>query len=130
MSQKNFKDLMALVVDDDSIVQLILKKELDTYGIQSVAVSNGVEALETLKKIKFDFVMMDISMPEQDGLDTIRWIRDLDDHTRDLPIFAVTSFDTKAHTEELLEAGFTGHFPKPIDFPKFIETLKNYFWKA
>ena len=127
MSQKNFSNLKALVVDDDRVVQLIIKKELDVYGIQSVAVSNGVEALETLKKVKFDFVMMDISMPEQDGLDTVRWIRDLSDDTKDLPIFAVTSYDSRAHTQELLEAGFNAHFAKPLDFTKFIQLLGNYF---
>ena len=127
MSEKNFSKLKALVVDDDSVVQLILKKELDALGIQSITVSNGVEALEALQKVKFDFVMMDISMPEQDGLDTVRWIRDLNDSTKDLPIFAVTSYDSKAHTQELLQAGFNGHFPKPINFPKFVEMLKTYF---
>ena len=127
MSQKNFSNLKALVVDDDRVVQLIIKKELDVYGIQSIAVSNGVEALETLKKVTFDFVMMDISMPEQDGLDTVRWIRDLNDDTKNLPIFAVTSYDSRAHTQELLEAGFNAHFPKPLDFNKFIQLLGNYF---
>lgn len=127
MSERKVSSLRALVVDDDSIIQLILKKELDAIGIQSVAAINGREALEVLKKIKVDFVMMDISMPEQDGLDTVRWIRDLSDSTRDLPIFAVTSYDTKAHTQELLEAGFNEHFTKPLDFKKFEETLTKYF---
>lgn len=126
MSRKDFSNLRALVVDDDQVVQLILKKELAVYGIQSVAVGNGTEALRTLKQVDFDFIMMDISMPEQDGLDTVRWIRDLPREVKQVPIFAVTSFDTEAHTQELMEAGFNEHFVKPIDFKKFIATLEKY----
>lgn len=126
MSIKKFSDLRALVVDDDQVVQLILKKELAVYGIQSIAVGNGIEALRTLKQVNFDFIMMDISMPEQDGLDTVRWIRDLAEDVKKIPIFAVTSFDTEAHTRELMEAGFNEHFVKPIDFKRFMATLEKY----
>ncbi len=127
MSKKDFSRLKALVVDDDRVLQLIMKKELDAAGIQSVAASNGTEALHALKQVKFDFVLMDISMPEQDGLDTVRWIRDLNDVYKDIPVFAVTSFGTKAHTEEIMQTGFNEHFVKPLDFQKLFDCLGKYF---
>nr|HPM30908.1 response regulator [Chryseolinea sp.] len=68
--------LKALVVDDDQLVQFLNKKVLNSLGIDVDIANNGFEALIRLKHATYDFMLMDINMPEQDGLDTARWIRD------------------------------------------------------
>jgi CheY-like chemotaxis protein len=120
--------LKALIVDDDPVLRMILNKELLSVGITSEAASNGVEAIELLNTYSPDFILMDISMPEQDGLDTTRWIRDLPSlKKKDTPIFAVTSFGQPEHTKELLEAGFNEHLIKPFNLARLLEILKKYF---
>lgn len=125
----DYTKLNALVVDDDPVLQLVIKKELQSVGITSTTASNGTEAIESLNNSKFDFILMDISMPGQDGLDAARWIRDMiDKATNGIPIFAVTSFSSKEHTAEILQAGFNEHFTKPFDLTKLLLSLDKYFW--
>jgi CheY-like chemotaxis protein len=126
----NFNHLNALVVDDDEAVRVIVNNRLKHLGIKSTCVTTGSEAIQKLSQEKFDFVIMDISMPEQDGLDAVRWIRDLDDKTKkDLPIFALTSYSTSDHTQEILTAGFNEHLVKPLQVDQLVTILKKYFWK-
>ena len=59
-------------------------------------------------------------MPVQDGLDAVRWIRDIDDeYFKTIPIIAVTSFETTEHTSEIMEAGMNSHLVKPFNLEKF-----------
>jgi CheY-like chemotaxis protein len=122
------RKLQALIVDDDQVLRMILNKELLSVGITSQAASNGTEAIELLKSYNPDFILMDISMPEQDGLDTTRWIRELPSlQQKAIPIFAVTSFGQPEHTQELMAAGFNEHLIKPFNLARLQEILKKYF---
>jgi CheY-like chemotaxis protein len=124
----DYSKLKALIVDDEPILRMVMSKELESVGIKSAVASTGVEAIQNLKNSKFDFVLMDISMPDQDGLDAARWIRDLQDASTSIPIFAVTSYSTEEHTAEILNAGFNEHFVKPFDLQKLLVILDKYFW--
>lgn len=125
----DYSKLTALIVDDDPVLRMVMTKELESAGIKSMAAANGTDAILSLKNAKFDFILMDISMPEQDGLDATRWIRDMvDTSNKGIPIFAVTSFGGEEHTAEILEAGFNEHFVKPFDLQKLLVTLEKYFW--
>jgi CheY-like chemotaxis protein len=127
---KDYSKLTALIVDDDAVLRLVMTKELGSVGINSLTASNGTEAILSLKKSKFDFILMDISMPGQDGLDATRWIREMSETVNNgVPIFAVTSFSSEEHTKEILDAGFNEHFVKPFDLNKILESLDKYFWK-
>ncbi|MCI0751016.1 MAG: response regulator [Flammeovirgaceae bacterium] len=125
-----FNHLKALVVDDDEAVQLIVNNRLNSIGVKSTIVSTGTEAIKKLSSEPFDFIIMDISMPEQDGIDAARWIRDLDDDKRkDIPIFALTSYSTKEHTQEIIDAGFNAHLVKPLQLENLVALLEKYFLK-
>lgn len=125
---EQLKGLQALVVEDDRVIQTIIKSNLGYVGIRSVVVSNGVEAIQALKENKFDFMLMDISMPEQDGLDATRWIRDEETLTgKKTPIFAITSYSSEEHTNEILRAGMDEHLVKPFNLDKFLEIVVKYF---
>lgn len=126
MEKKDFAKLKALIVEDDTVLQLVMKKELASLGIESISALTGTSAIIEHSKTRFDFILMDISMPEQDGLDAIRWIRDLrDNYSKDIPIFAVTSYSSEAHTKEILEAGFNDHFIKPFKLQQLVDRLKK-----
>jgi CheY-like chemotaxis protein len=126
---KDYSKLNALIVDDDPVLRMIMTKELQSVGLRSMVASNGTEAIQSLKDNKFDFILMDISMPGQDGLDATRWIREMEDTSNNgIPIFAVTSFGSQEHTAEILDAGFNEHFVKPFDLNKLLQCLDRYFW--
>jgi CheY-like chemotaxis protein len=118
------KQLKGLIVDDDPIMQLVVQRKLDTVPIEHQTVGNGIEAIEELKTKQFDFVLMDINMPQQDGLDAIRWLRDSEDeYFKNIPVFALTTYSTPEHTLEILEAGMNGHLMKPFDLEKLFILL-------
>jgi CheY-like chemotaxis protein len=123
------KTLRALVVEDDRMVQTIIKANLESVGILPVVAGNGIEAIEAIKKNEFDFVLMDIRMPDQDGLDATRWIRDIEfsDTIRHVPIFALTSYSSDAHTQEILDAGMNEHLVKPFRLENLLPLLDKYF---
>jgi CheY-like chemotaxis protein len=126
---KNLKGLRALVVEDDRMIQTIIKANLESIGIPTVIAGNGVEAIDAIKKGSFDFVLMDIRMPDQDGLDATRWIRDVEigKTVKHVPIFALTSYDTVEHTREIIKAGMDEHLVKPFKLENFIKILDKYF---
>jgi two-component system, sensor histidine kinase len=122
-------NLRALIVEDDPILQTLHQKALKSLSIDSTIAGTGVEAIQALKDSTFDFVLMDINMPEQDGLDASRWIRqEKDVQNRDVLIFALTSFSSPEHTKEILQAGMNEHLTKPLDRTALQEILNKYFW--
>ena len=124
-----FSHLRALVVDDNKTDQLIAQENLKAIGITSAVAFNGTEAIHLLLKESFDFVLMDISMPDQDGVDAVRWIRDMHEpKVKDIPIFALTSHSTAAHGREILDAGFNAHLVKPLMVEKIEPLLNKHFW--
>ena len=132
MTMNNLNGLRALVVEDDRVIQTIIKANLQSVGIPAVVASNGIEAIESLKIDAFDFILMDIRMPDQDGLDATRWIRELEeiDERRSIPIFALTTFNSKEHTDEIKKAGMDEHLTKPFQLDKLLPILERYFPSA
>lgn len=72
-----YSTLKTLLVDDDEVVQMLVQRRLNSLGIECSLASTGTEAIEALRKEIFDFIIMDINMPVQDGIDSVRWIREL-----------------------------------------------------
>jgi len=72
-------------------------------------------------------VLMDIGMPVQDGMDTVRWLREHDDdYYRAIPIFALTNFRTAEHTREILDAGMNEHLIKPLNEYELKRVIDKY----
>lgn len=127
----SLKNLKVLVVEDDKDTQFVDKGMLARVGVIPEFANNGNEAIEEIKKQEYDLVLMDVSMPVQDGLDTTRWIRSMEgDYYKDIPIFALTSFPTREHTEEIIEAGMNEHLIKPLDIDEFCMKMIKYKFRA
>ena len=129
LTMNQLQGLRALVVEDDRVIQTIIKANLSYVGIPAIVASNGIEAIESLKQNSFDFILMDIRMPDQDGLDATRWIREIEltGEKRSIPIFALTSYNSSQHTEEIRNAGMDEHLVKPFQLNSFLSILKKYF---
>lgn len=120
----DFKNIHILVVEDDSVTQYVTKHALDMENLKCTVVDSGEKAIDALKTKQFQCVLMDIVMPGEDGMNTVRWIRDSEDeYFKRLPIFALTSYSTEEHTKEVLDAGMNGHLVKPLD----VETFRRLY---
>jgi CheY-like chemotaxis protein len=107
--------LKVLVADDNQINQKVAQVMLMQLGYQVDTVGNGLEAVEAVSRIAYDFVLMDVHMPEMDGLKATQLIRaQAPPHRRDLPIIALTASVLAEDRDACLQAGMTSFLTKPI----------------
>jgi signal transduction histidine kinase/ActR/RegA family two-component response regulator len=119
------KKTRVLVVEDNIINQRLFQIMLKNMGIQVRVSNNGLEALNALKKEKFDAVLMDCHMPEMDGMEAIQIYRksEQDNNLPRTPFVAVTA-NVMQHEEKLcLQAGFDRFMGKPVDKQEFQKVL-------
>jgi len=107
------RGLRVLVAEDNKINQMIMKELLSSVGINATIAENGIKALERLHEGSFDVVLMDIQMPEMDGLTATAQIRS-DSRYATLPILAMTANAGADHLAESKGAGMNDHLTKPI----------------
>ena len=116
----------ALLVDDDMRNIFALATVLDEEGMNVVSANNGREAIDIVKHdANIDIVLMDIMMPEMDGITTIREIRKLD-RGADLPIIAVTAKAMKGDREKCIAAGAWDYLSKPVDRLHLLSVLRGW----
>jgi len=113
----SFKDrLHVLMVEDNIINQKVISLVLSPYNIEFVIANDGVEALRILAEThNFDLVLMDIEMPEMDGVATTQVIREDGARYGDMPIVAMTANMMDGDREKYLQVGMDGYISKPID---------------
>ena len=108
--------LKIMVVDDEPDTLDLLQTSLSCFGATVVA-ANGVEdAIAHLSSFHPDVVLSDIAMPEQDGFDLLRWLKQTPEvRSGRLPVIALTAYAGASDRQAILEAGFRRHVPKPIE---------------
>ncbi|HWA59886.1 MAG TPA: ATP-binding protein, partial [Caulobacteraceae bacterium] len=120
-------NVRALAAEDNSVNQLVLKTLLHQIGVEPVVVENGVQAVEAWEASEWDVILMDMQMPQMDGLEATRRIRAAEaasGRTR-TPIIALTA-NAMAHQIQLcLTAGMDGHVAKPLEAAKLYEALET-----
>jgi PAS domain S-box-containing protein len=117
-----------LLADDNTTNQQVGIGLLSKLGLHVDAVANGIEALQALTDLPYDLVLMDVQMPEMDGLEATRRIRDPLSKVRkhDIPIIAMTAH-AMAHDHQLcLDAGMNGYLSKPIDPRSLVQALQTW----
>ena len=118
--------IKVLLVEDYKHSQIIVTRLLKKNNFDTiVVVENGAEAVEQVKKQKFDLILMDMQMPVMNGFEATERIRLMPEY-KDTPIIALTAFAMKGDREKCLEAGATDYIPKPIDSQEFIQKVKYY----
>src|SRR5690606_15657747 len=116
----------ALIVDDDMRNIFALSTVLYDQGMEMVSADNGHEAVRLVREDpSIDIVLMDIMMPEMDGLATMQEIRKLG-HRPDLPIIAVTAKAMKGDREKCIEAGAWDYLAKPVDTVRLLSVLRGW----
>ncbi|MBE1237423.1 response regulator [Phaeovibrio sulfidiphilus] len=128
--RKKLAGRKVLLVEDNELNQFVATEFLRQTGIEFVIAGNGREAVEILEKNQnFDLVLMDIQMPEMDGISATRHIRS-QLNLKDLPIIAMTAHAMTGDRERSLEAGMNAHITKPINPPEFFACLEAWCFDA
>jgi PAS domain S-box-containing protein len=119
--------LRVLVVEDNKVNQLLATSLLRKAGASTEVAENGVLAIERLERgpTDFDVVLMDVQMPELDGLATTRALRGQVEFER-TPIVALTAHALEEERERCLAAGMNGYLSKPIEVAVFYATLLKF----
>ena len=118
--------LSVLLAEDNAVNQRLVSRLLEKRGHSITLANSGREALEFVAKQRFDVILMDVQMPDMDGLEATAAIRELEKtcgcYT---PIIALTAHTMKGDRERCLAAGMDNFVNKPIDAAKFIEVLES-----
>lgn len=103
-----------LLVEDNSVNQLVALGQLQRLGHECVVAGSGAEALEAIRDGRFDLVLMDCQMPGIDGYEATRRIRQMDPPMSRVPVIAITAHALPGEREKCLAAGMNDHLAKPV----------------
>ena len=118
-----------LIVDDDVRNLFAMNTALERFGLNVVSAESGKEAIEILDKTKdIDIVLMDIMMPEMDGYETMREIRQVPEF-RSLPILALTAKAMKGDREKCLDAGASDYIAKPVNTDQLLSLMRVWLYR-
>lgn len=108
-------DLIVLIVEDEAINRLYLTRFLERSGTVTVSANDGLQAVEAVRKQRFDVILMDVSMPNMGGIEATLAIRRLEEENgfRRQPIIALTAHAHTEHAQRCLDAGMDGYVSKP-----------------
>lgn len=116
-----------LIAEDSSVIQNLTRKILEFQNFEICSVKNGKEVLKNLEKDHFDIILMDINMPQMDGMACAREIRKLSDKQKSqIPIIAITGNAKNYSDQDFQDAGINEYLQKPLDFDKLVECVKKW----
>lgn len=119
-----------LLVEDNPLNQLVTQKLLSDWGIELQIANNGKEAIDLLAKRGFDLILMDVQMPEMDGYEATRHIREkMLKPFKDIPIIALTANAFSGSDDECLKAGMDDYVSKPIEITNLYSKIVQYVRK-
>lgn len=118
----DFDEKSILLVEDNSINAMIADKLLSKWGFSVFHVMNGKEAVMESNKKVYDFILMDIHMPEMDGFEATRYIRKTQNLNQETPIFGLTA-DVSAKDNTEYQELFTGFLYKPLEVDRLKQVL-------
>jgi CheY-like chemotaxis protein len=125
----DFKSLgrkRVLVAEDVELNQYLARHILESWDFEVTIVNNGREAVEKMQAERFDCILMDVQMPEMDGLEATRHIRQLKDSEKAaIPIIALTANALKGDSERYIAAGMNDYLSKPFDEAKLFRVISR-----
>ncbi len=128
ISGSNLNGMQVLIVEDNNINVLVLKRFLEKWGIHYKVANNGKTAVEMVGRESFDLVLMDIHMPIMDGEEATREIRlNANERISKIPIIALTANATVDMQHKLLNNGFTNYLSKPFNPDNLFKVLKKHY---
>jgi len=120
-----FNNLHILLAEDNFFNQRVALEILQGVGIKVDIANNGKEAIHAVNKRNYDLVLMDVQMPEMDGLEATRIIR-RNEQLNELPVIAMTAHAMKGDREICINAGMNDYITKPINRDQLFSIIKKY----
>jgi two-component system cell cycle response regulator DivK len=114
-----------LVVEDNELNMKLFRDVLVAKGFRALEATTGGEAVDLAVEQAPDLVLMDIQLPDADGVDVLRRLR-TDDRTAAIPVLAVTAQAMQGDRERFLAAGFDDYVSKPLHVGELIETVRRH----
>ncbi len=116
---------VVLIVDDEPKNLKLFGDLLQKFGYTIIEATDGKQGVELAKARKPDLILMDIMMPNMDGLEATRILK-ADASTSSIPIIALTSYAMAGDKERILQAGCDQYITKPVDIKEFLKTVAEY----
>ena len=117
-----------LVVEDDRDSLLVLRRMLEREGYTVFEATDGRQAVEAARSERPDLILMDLNLPEVDGLTAAQAIRKYNEQCAGVPILAITAYDTFGIEEAAREAGCDAYIKKPLDMPQLEKTVSGFLY--
>lgn len=115
-----------LIAEDSSVIQNLTKRILQVQNYEIFSAKNGLKVLEMLEKDDFDIILMDINMPQMDGMECAQKIRALEDTKKaQIPIVAITGNAKNYSMEDFNDVGISDYLQKPLNFDHLVEMVKK-----
>jgi len=111
-----------LIIDDEIIIRKLFTRLLTREKYRVLTASNGKKGIETVKKEKLDLVILDLKMPEMDGIEALKRIKEINKNIR---VIIITAFGTIKSASDALNLGADDFISKPFDIAKIRTTIKN-----
>lgn len=118
-----FHNKKILLTEDNEVNQLITLNFLNKWGLETHVAQNGLEALELAKSHQYDLILMDLQMPQMDGFEATRKIREINLWYKRVPVVALTASAVLEEKQEAFESGATDFLMKPFDPEKLYRLL-------
>ncbi|MDR1472890.1 MAG: response regulator [Synergistaceae bacterium] len=123
MDAFTFRDVQILLVDDNDINLMVASELMRQYGIEPDTADSAKDALEMVKKRQYDIIFMDHMMPEINGIEATKMMREMPGWTREAPIIALTANALVGMKETYLSCGMNDFLSKPIEIPELNRIL-------
>jgi two-component system cell cycle response regulator DivK len=117
---------LILVVEDNEKNRVLFRDVLQARGYHTFEAETGEQALLLLQRERPDLILMDIQLPGKDGITITKEIK-ANEATKDIPIFALTSYAMKGDKERMMEVGFDRYMSKPIKVKEFLKMVDDFF---
>jgi two-component system cell cycle response regulator DivK len=114
-----------LVAEDNAVNLELLREMLEGLRCEVVEAINGEQALAKVEETEPDLILLDINMPKMNGYDVLTRLRQNRKFSA-VPVLAVTAYAMKEDQQKILEAGFNGYLPKPIDRTRLLGELRRF----
>ena len=114
-----------LLVEDNAKNMTLLRDVLRATGYRTLEASTGAQALLLATEHGPALVLMDVRLPDMDGVEALRQLR-MDARTASIPVLAVTAQAMKGDAERFKEAGFDGYLSKPVDIDELLTTVEQH----
>ncbi len=116
---------LILIVDDEPKNVTLIRDLLQVNGYSTNEATDGKQAVELAKANIPDLILMDIQMPEMDGIEATGILK-TDTATKNIPILALSSYAMKGDKERILAAGCDGYLAKPFDIKELLKTVAEF----